>query len=125
VTAGPAESSVSPIAPATGVQAIQNSAPVTAQQVHGLDPRSWASRTGRHDRPVATSTAIAIPAPNQVRNEGSHRFSGAPTRSSASDQPSHTSPSTISTPSPASTRPGRHLSPDSRANPATSSGRTA
>lgn len=81
-----------------------------------------ATRTGRQPGPVATSTAIAMPAPNQHANAGSHRFSGAASFVSVSLQASQTSPNSISAPSAASTRPGRQRSPVTLASRPTTNG---
>ncbi len=118
-TAAAGSGAVSPSGPATGVQAIQNSAPATAQHVPGL---AASSRTGPNRPGEATTTASAIPAQNQPANAGSHRFSGPTTWASVSTHSSQPAPAAVSAPSPASTRPGRQPGPVACTSQRTSTG---
>src|SRR5688572_3730501 len=57
--------------PAAGLQAIQNRAAASAQQVQGLDPTSRTARTTAHAGSLTVSTASAIPPANHPRWAGS------------------------------------------------------
>jgi hypothetical protein len=118
-TAAAGSGAVSPSGPATGVQAIQNSAPATAQHVPGLA----ASAPTAANRPgEAATTASAMPAQNQPANVGSHRFNEPTTWASLSTHSSQPVPAAVSTPSPASTRPGCQPGPVTRTSQRTSTG---